>query len=52
MLRHDRNEEEYIAATRDILKEIGLYDRKDHLPSELSGTTAAGGDRPCHGEQT
>ncbi len=37
MLRHDRNEEEYIAATRDILQEIGLYDRKNHLPSELSG---------------
>jgi putative ABC transport system ATP-binding protein len=37
MLRHDRTSAEYIAATRDILQEIGLADRKDHLPSELSG---------------
>jgi putative ABC transport system ATP-binding protein len=37
MLRRDRTAEEFTAATRDILKEIGLWDRKDHLPSELSG---------------
>jgi putative ABC transport system ATP-binding protein len=37
MLRHDRTASDYIAATRDILQEIGLADRKDHLPSELSG---------------
>lgn len=37
MLRTDRNEKEYIAATRDILHTIGLWDRRDHLQSELSG---------------
>lgn len=37
MLRTDRNEREYIAATRDILHTIGLWDRRDHLQSELSG---------------
>ncbi|MBP1928899.1 putative ABC transport system ATP-binding protein [Methanolinea mesophila] len=37
MLRHDRTPEQYVAATRDILKEIGLYDRRDHVPGELSG---------------
>jgi len=37
MLRRDRTPEQFTAATRDILKEIGLWDRKDHLPSELSG---------------
>jgi len=37
MLRRDRAPEQFIAATRDILKEIGLWDRKDHVPGELSG---------------
>jgi putative ABC transport system ATP-binding protein len=37
MLRHDRTPEQFTAATRDILKEIGLWDRKDHVPGELSG---------------
>jgi putative ABC transport system ATP-binding protein len=37
MLRRDRTADEYTAATREILREIGLYDRKGHLPSELSG---------------
>jgi putative ABC transport system ATP-binding protein len=37
MLRRDRTETEYTAATRDILQAIGLYDRRSHLPSELSG---------------
>jgi putative ABC transport system ATP-binding protein len=37
MLRQDRTPEQYVTATRDILKEIGLYDRKDHVPGELSG---------------
>jgi len=37
MLRQDRAPEQFIAATRDILKEIGLWDRKDHVPGELSG---------------
>ena len=37
MLRQDRTPEQYVAATRDILKEIGLYDRRDHVPGELSG---------------
>lgn len=37
MLRVDRNEKEYITATRDILQTIGLWDRRDHLQSELSG---------------
>jgi putative ABC transport system ATP-binding protein len=37
MLRQDRTPGQYVTATRDILKEIGLYDRKDHVPGELSG---------------
>jgi putative ABC transport system ATP-binding protein len=37
MLRRDRTPEQFTVATRDILKEIGLWDRKDHVPSELSG---------------
>ena len=37
MLRHDRTAAEYIAATRGILKDIGLWERKNHLPRELSG---------------
>jgi putative ABC transport system ATP-binding protein len=37
MLRQDRTQAEYTNATREILKEIGLYDRRNHLPSELSG---------------
>jgi putative ABC transport system ATP-binding protein len=37
MLRKDRTEEQYLAASHDILQKIGLCDRKDHLPSELSG---------------
>jgi putative ABC transport system ATP-binding protein len=37
MLRQDRTDEEYLAASIDILKKIGLCDRKDHLPRELSG---------------
>jgi putative ABC transport system ATP-binding protein len=37
MLRRDRTPEQFTTATRDILKEIGLWDRKDHVPGELSG---------------
>ncbi len=37
MLRKDRTEKDYIAATREILHTIGLWDRRDHLQSELSG---------------
>jgi putative ABC transport system ATP-binding protein len=37
MLRYDRTAPEYTAATRGILQDIGLWDRKDHLPRELSG---------------
>ncbi len=37
MLRRDRTPEQFTVATRDILKEIGLWERKNHLPSELSG---------------
>ena len=37
MLRKDREEKEYIAATREILHTIGLWERRDHLQSELSG---------------
>ena len=37
MLRRDRTPEQFTVATRDILKEIGLWERKDHVPSELSG---------------
>jgi putative ABC transport system ATP-binding protein len=37
MLRRDRTPDQFIGATRDILKEIGLWERKDHVPGELSG---------------
>jgi putative ABC transport system ATP-binding protein len=37
MLRKDLNEEQYVAASTDILTKIGLLDRRDHLPRELSG---------------
>jgi putative ABC transport system ATP-binding protein len=37
MLRRDRTPDQYITATREILKEIGLWERKDHVPGELSG---------------
>jgi putative ABC transport system ATP-binding protein len=37
MLRKDRTEKDFIAATREILHTIGLWDRRDHLQSELSG---------------
>jgi putative ABC transport system ATP-binding protein len=37
MLREDRTEEQYRAASHDILQKIGLCDRRDHLPGELSG---------------
>jgi putative ABC transport system ATP-binding protein len=37
MLRRDRTPEQYVAATREILQEIGLHDRRDHVPGELSG---------------
>ena len=37
MLRKDRTEEQYLAASHDLLQKIGLCDRKDHVPSELSG---------------
>ncbi len=37
MLRKDRVEKDYVAATREILHTIGLWDRRDHLQSELSG---------------
>jgi putative ABC transport system ATP-binding protein len=37
MLRHDRSEQEYRAATVDILSKIGLCDRRTHLQGELSG---------------
>jgi putative ABC transport system ATP-binding protein len=37
MLRQDRTEKEYVAATREILHTIGLWDRRDHLQGELSG---------------
>ena len=37
MLRGDRTEDEFRAATIDILKRIGLSDRSNHLQKELSG---------------
>jgi putative ABC transport system ATP-binding protein len=37
MLRMDRTEQEYRAASADILQRVGLCDRRGHLPSELSG---------------
>ena len=37
MLRKDRTEDQYHAASIDILTKIGLLDRQDHLPRELSG---------------
>jgi putative ABC transport system ATP-binding protein len=37
MLRADRTEQQYKAATVDILSRIGLCDRRTHLQSELSG---------------
>jgi ABC-type lipoprotein export system ATPase subunit len=36
MLRKDRSEDQYIKDSDDILQKIGLYDRRDHLPRELS----------------
>ena len=36
MLRSDRTEEEFQAATEDILERVGLSDRRDHLQKELS----------------
>ncbi|MDD1670280.1 MAG: ABC transporter ATP-binding protein [Methanomicrobiales archaeon] len=37
MLRQDRSEQQYKAATVDILSKIGLCDRRGHLQGELSG---------------
>lgn len=37
MLRKDRTEAQYIDAGHEVLKKIGLCDRRDHLPRELSG---------------
>jgi putative ABC transport system ATP-binding protein len=37
MLRQDRTEEGYMADSIDILKRIGLFERRDHLQAELSG---------------
>jgi putative ABC transport system ATP-binding protein len=37
MLRADRSEQQYKAATVDILSKIGLCDRRGHLQGELSG---------------
>jgi putative ABC transport system ATP-binding protein len=37
MLRKDRTEEQYRAASFEVLQRIGLCDRRDHLPRELSG---------------
>jgi putative ABC transport system ATP-binding protein len=37
MLRADRSEQQYKAATVDILGKIGLCDRRTHLQGELSG---------------
>src|SRR5512136_281908 len=37
MLRKDRSEEQYKKDSYHILQQIGLCDRRDHLPRELSG---------------
>ena len=37
MLREDRNEDQYRRDSHGILQKIGLCDRRDHLPRELSG---------------
>ena len=37
MLRKDRSEEQVKKDSFSILQKIGLYDRRDHLPRELSG---------------
>ena len=37
MLREDRNEDQYRKDSHGILQKIGLCDRRDHLPRELSG---------------
>jgi putative ABC transport system ATP-binding protein len=37
MLRKDRTEEQLTQDTDKILKQIGMYDRREHLPRELSG---------------
>lgn len=37
MLRRDRTEAQYRHDSNDILRKIGLADRRDHLPRELSG---------------
>ena len=37
MLRKDRTEEQYKKDSIGILQQIGLCDRRDHLPRELSG---------------
>ena len=37
MLRKDRTEEQYRRDSFGILQQIGLCDRRDHLPRELSG---------------
>jgi putative ABC transport system ATP-binding protein len=37
MLREDRTEAEYKEGSYRILQQIGLCDRRDHLPGELSG---------------
>ena len=37
MLRKDRTEEQYRKDSFGILQQIGLCDRRDHLPRELSG---------------
>ena len=37
MLRKDRDEEQIKKDSYDILQQIGLCDRRDHLPRELSG---------------
>jgi len=37
MLRKDRTEEQYKKDSHGILQQIGLSDRRDHLPRELSG---------------
>jgi len=37
MLRKDRSEEQILEDSFTILRQIGLFDRRDHLPRELSG---------------